>query len=162
MEAIRKSIEIRATADQVFTYLANPENDPEWVPSLMEVRNISGSGSEMRYDWTYKMVGFKLDGETRTVEHVPSERLVVTTHGGVDSKWTYQLTPTAEGTRFDLSVEYEIPLPVLGKLAEKLVARANEREVEVAIQNAKDQCEARAKDRSAAAGGAEPTHATSP
>ena len=64
------------------------------------------------------------------------------THGGVDSKWVYELTPTADGTRFDLSVEYEIPLPVLGKLAEKLVAKANEREVEVAMQNAKDQCEA--------------------
>lgn len=162
MEAIRKSIEIRATAEQVFAYLADPENDPLWVPSLMEVRNISGSGSELRYEWTYKMVGFKLDGETRTVEHVPSERLVVTTHGGVDSKWTYELTPTGDGTRFDLSVEYEIPLPVLGKLAEKLVARANEREVEVAIQNAKDQCEARAKRSNVAADSAETEHAPAP
>lgn len=155
MEAIRKSIEIRASAGQVFTYLADPENDPEWVPSLMEVRNISGHGSELRYEWTYKMVGFKLDGETRTVEHVPNKRMLMTTRGGVDSKWIYELTPTATGTRFDLSVEYEIPLPVLGKLAEKLVARANERELEVAIQNVKDQCEARADDAKVAADGAQ-------
>jgi uncharacterized membrane protein len=162
MEAIRKSIEIRASADQVFAYLADPENDPLWVPSLMEVRNISGSGSELRYEWTYKMVGFKLDGKTRSVEHVPNERLVMTTHGGVDSKWIYQLTPTAAGTRFDLSVEYEIPLPVLGKLAEKLVARANERELEVAIHNVKDQCEARAEHGRGTADGAEQERAPAP
>ena len=162
MEAIRKSIEIRTSTNQVFAYLADPRNDPEWVPSLMEVRNISGSGVELRYEWTYKMVGFKLDGETRTLEQVPNERIVMTTHGGVDSKWIYALTPTAEGTRFDLSVEYEIPLPVLGKLAEKLVARANERELGVAIQNVKDQCEARAENRKGAADGAEPEHASAP
>lgn len=33
------------------------------------------------------------------------------------------------------------PLPVLGKLAEKLVVRRNEREIEVAIQSIKDHCE---------------------
>lgn len=159
MEAIRKSIEIRASVNQVFAYLADPENDPQWVPSLMEVRNISGSGSELRYEWTYKMVGFKLDGETRTVEHVPNERMVMTTHGGVDSKWIYGLTPTAAGTRLDLSVEYEIPLPVLGKLAEKLVARANQRELEVAIHNLKDQCETQAEDQKVVTEGAQ--HLTS-
>jgi hypothetical protein len=34
-----------------------------------------------------------------------------------------------------------VPLPVLGKLAEKLVVRRNEREVSLAAQNIKDHCE---------------------
>jgi hypothetical protein len=41
-----------------------------------------------------------------------------------------------------VQIDYTIPVPVLGKLAEKLVLNRNERESEVNIQNIKDTLEA--------------------
>ena len=39
--------------------------------------------------------------------------------------------------RLDLQVEYEVPMPVLGKLAEKVVHKINENEHEVMLANLK-------------------------
>lgn len=141
METIKKSVEIQAPIERVFAYLEDPRNGPEWLPSLVDVRNVSGSGPDVQYEWTYKMAGIKLDGKGRAIEHVPNERMVAKTQGGTDGTWTYVLQPTSTGTRFDLEVQYEVPVPVLGKLAEKLVVRRNERELETAVQNVKDHCE---------------------
>jgi len=141
MEMIQKSIDINGSVDRVFAYIDDPATGTQWLPSMMEVRNISGSGVGQHHEWTYKMAGFALDGETTTIAHVPNERRVVRSKGGVDSLWTFTFEPHEGGTRLGLAVEYTVPVPVLGKLAEKLVVRRNEREIDLAIQNIKDHCE---------------------
>jgi uncharacterized protein YndB with AHSA1/START domain len=141
METIQKSIDINGSVDRVFAYVDDPDTSTQWLPSMVEVRDISGSGAGQRHAWTYKMAGFSLDGESTTVEYVPNERRVVKSKGGVESLWTFIFTPHEGGTKLDLTVEYTVPLPVLGKLAEKLVVRRNEREVSLAAQNIKDHCE---------------------
>ena len=40
-----------------------------------------------------------------------------------------------------MEVDYTIPVPVLGKLAEKLVLKRNERESEMNLQNVKERLE---------------------
>jgi uncharacterized alkaline shock family protein YloU len=40
-------------------------------------------------------------------------------------------------------VEYEVPVPVLGKLAEAAVRKQNEKELELALSNVKAHVEAR-------------------
>jgi carbon monoxide dehydrogenase subunit G len=141
MEVIHKSIDIDDAPDRVFAYVADPSTGTEWLPSLMDIRNVSGTGVGQHYEWTYKMVGFPLHGETSVVAHVPSERRVVRMKGTVESLWTFVLEPRERGTHLDVTVEYSVPLPVLGKLAEKLVVRRNDREIEVALQSIKDHCE---------------------
>ena len=44
MEMIQKSIDINGSVDRVFAYLDDPATGTQWLPSMMEVRNISGSG----------------------------------------------------------------------------------------------------------------------
>jgi hypothetical protein len=107
----------------------------------MEIRNVSGTGVGQHYEWTYKMVGFPLRGESTVIAHVPNERRVLKTKGGVESLWTFTLESHGGGTHLDLTVEYAVPVPVLGKLAEKLVVRRNGRELELAVENIKDRCE---------------------
>jgi len=141
MEMIQKSIDINGSVDRVFAYVDDPATGTQWLPSMMEVRNISGSGVGQHHEWTYKMAGFALDGETTTIAHVPNERRVVRSKGGVDSLWTFTFEPHEGGTRLNLTIEYTVPLPVLGRLAEKLVVRRNEREIDLAVQNIKDHCE---------------------
>ncbi len=110
-------------------------NMPEWLPSMIEIKDVTGEGVGKRGRWAYKMVGMRFEGETTCTEHAPNERTVFQTTGGIPSTWTWTYTPEDEQTRIDLTVEYTVPVPVLGRLAEALVVRQNERELELAMTN---------------------------
>ena len=141
MEAIHESIDIHGSVDSVFAYVDDPENAPAWLPGMMEVYNITGQGVGARHQYTYRMAGFPLEGESTTIAHVLNERRVVRTSGGMESLWTYVVERAEVGAHLEITVEYSIPAPLLGRLAEKLVVRRNEREIHLAIQNIKDYCE---------------------
>jgi uncharacterized membrane protein len=141
MSKVEKSVTIKAPVEKVFDYTDDPNSVPEWLPSLIETRDVTGSGVGMRYRWTYKMVGVRLEGESEVTEHIPSKRRVIQTKGGAVSTWVYTFEPHDGGTKLTLNIEYTIPVPVLGKLAEKLVLKRNEREAEMALVNIKDKME---------------------
>jgi len=142
MATVNQSIHIDAPVDRVFAYVTNPVNLPDWLVSLTEVRDVTGSGLGQRHHWTYKMVGVPLRGETTISEHVPNERWVTESKGGATSTFTFAFAPHEGGTKVDLDIEYSIPIPVLGKLAEKLVLKRNQSEIELSMENLKDNLEA--------------------
>lgn len=92
--------------------------------------DVTGSGVGKHYHWKYKMVGVPLHGEGTTTEYVPNERMVAKTKGGIASTLTYSFAPHEGGTELEVDSGYTIPVPVLGKLAEKLVLKRNQREPE--------------------------------
>jgi uncharacterized membrane protein len=141
MPKISKSINVNAPVEKVFDYLSDPKNDTEWMVSLMEVSDVTGSGTGMRYRWTYKMAGIPFEGETEITEHVPNERLVTQSKGGIPNTIAFSFAPHEGGTKLDIEIDYSIPVPVLGKLAEKLVLKRNERETELSLQNIKERLE---------------------
>ena len=55
--------------------------------------------------------------------------------------WNWNFIPQGNDTKLDLFVEYTVPMPVLGKLAEKIVLKQNEREADLAIANIKAKME---------------------
>ena len=142
MAKIQKSITINGPVDRVFAYVDDVMTIPEWLPSMMEVRDVTGSGVGQHYRWRYKMAGVPLNGESTVTEHIPNERRVTDSKGGVLSTWTYTFEPHDGGTKLGIEIEYTIPVPVLGKLAEKLVLKRNEREADTAMENIKDKMEA--------------------
>ena len=44
MATITRSIDINAPVGKVFAYLNDPTSGPEWMVSMMEVSNVTGSG----------------------------------------------------------------------------------------------------------------------
>ena len=141
MAKIERSSTINASVEKVFAYISDPTNLPEWLPSLTDARDITGEGVGQRWGWTYKMIGLSLKGESEVTEHIPNQRHVHKSTGGILSTWTYTFNPEAGGTRLNLVVEYTIPVPVLGKVAERLVLRQNEREADLAMANIKERLE---------------------
>jgi len=87
------------------------------------------------------MAGIRLNGETERTEDIPNKRIVDKSKGAIQSTWTYSLEPHGDMTHLDLDVDYTIPIPVVGKVAEKFVLRLNEREAEMDAQNLKDRLE---------------------
>lgn len=143
MAKITRNITIHAPVEKVFEYHTNPWNNPEYWPSMMEVTNIEDhpTGGK-KFDWVYKMAGIRFEGTTTPVEWVQNKRLVFESKGGIESTFIYDYEPEGEWTRLNMEVEYKVPVPVLGKLAESIILKTNEREAETVLANLKDILEA--------------------
>ena len=138
MAKVERTITINAPVEKVFAYITDPTNELEFVPSITDIRNIQGEGVGKTYDWTYKMLGIPLSGKSETIEYKPNERYVSKSSGGVVSTWTWMFKSEAGGTQVNLVIEYTVPVPVLGKFAERLALRQTEREADLAMATLKD------------------------
>jgi len=138
MAKVERTITINAPVEKVFAYITDSSNEREFVPSITDIRNIQGEGVGKTYEWTYKMLGIPLHGKSKTVEYKPNERYVSKSSGGVVSTWIWVFRSEAGGTQMNLAIEYTIPVPVLGKFAERLVLRQTEREADQATAIIKD------------------------
>jgi len=139
MPTVERTISINAPVEKVFEYISDATNQPEFIPSQVEsefvIRTEEGVGSQTR--WVYKLLGIRFKGESTCTEYVPNERIVTESRGGIVSTWTYTFEPEDGGTKLTMVVDYTIPIPVLGKFAEALVLRQNEREADLANANLK-------------------------
>ena len=74
----------------------------------------------------------------RYVEHVPNVHGLHQTIGMVSCMFGYTVDPHDDGATLSIEIEYSVPVPVLGKLAERVLLRRNAREFEVGIVTIKD------------------------
>lgn len=143
MAKVEKTITINAPVEKVFDYIDQPTNLPEIWPSLMEIKDVQTLPNGGHTDrWVYKMAGMRFEGTTEGIEHVTNQRIVSKTKGGVKSTQTWVFQPEAGGTKVTFEVEYNIPIPVLGKLAEAIIVKMNDREGDSILANLKTRMEA--------------------
>lgn len=141
MARVEKSVTVDAPIERVFAYLKDPMSNLEWLPGMMEVTKVSGEGVGARFRWVYKMAGIALEGESTALEYIPNERFVTESKSGIVSTWNWDFAPDDGGTKIDLTVDYVVPIPVLGKLAEAVVVRQNERVLDTALENIRGRME---------------------
>lgn len=139
MERIEKSIVINAPVEKVFTFMAEPSHLPEIWPSMVEVKDIKQTEAHVgtSYRWMYKMAGMRFEGTSETTEYRENQRVIVENKSGIPSKFTWTYEPQGAGTKLTVNAEYTIPMPLLGKLAEPIIAKQNEREAETLLANLK-------------------------
>jgi uncharacterized membrane protein len=142
MATWKDSVEIHAPADKVFAYLDDPMNLLEWMPGMAEIRNVIGTGAGQQYEWSYKMAGVMMRGQTTVIEHVHGKCAVHQNIGTISAIWGFHLEPHDDSTSCAIEVEYSIPIPLIGKLAEHIVLRRNEREFHLSLVNLKELLEA--------------------
>ena len=85
---------------------------------------------------------FRFEGDSEEIEVIPNEKLVSRNEKGIESTITWLMEGHGEDTDLTFEVEYNVPMPVLGKLAEKVVLSLNEHEADAVIANVKSQIEA--------------------
>ena len=136
-------ITINASVEKVFAYVNEPTNLPGIWPSMVEVKDVQrlpNGGTSFR--WVYKMAGVRFEGTTKDTEYVPNQRVVSKSTGGIESLFTWTFQPQDGGTKVTVEVEYTVPIPLLGKVAEVLIVKQNERELELVLANLKAKMEA--------------------
>lgn len=141
MPKIEKTIWINAPVPEVFTYIANPANEPEWQINLMSIHDVTGQGVGQHYRWDFKMAGLLLHGESTVTEFVANRRYANQSKGGAVSTWTSTFEAQNGGTQWTLVVEYTVPIPVLGKIAEAVLVKQNEQGLELSMNSVKDRFE---------------------
>ncbi|NIS79292.1 MAG: hypothetical protein GTO14_03520 [Anaerolineales bacterium] len=143
MAKIDRTVTINAPVEKVFQFIEEPTNFPEVWPSMVAVKDVEPlpTGGR-RFSWVYKMAGLSLEGASETTEYVENQRLVSETKGGIQSKFVWSFAPEGEGTKLHVDIEYTVPVPVLGKLAEGVIVKMNEREAGILLANIKDRLEA--------------------
>lgn len=142
MAKLEKSITIHAPVEKVFAFLIDPRNLPEIWPSMIEVKHVTPAPKGgFNFEWVYKMAGLKIEGASETVEYVLNERTVTKGTKGIESTFFWLYKPQTKGTKLTLEIEYTVPLPVLGRLAEAVVLKQNEQEAETVLFNLKSRLE---------------------
>jgi len=136
------SIVIDAPPEEVFARISNPMNSMEDVPNVVEVTDVTGQGEGMSYRMVYKMAGIRLDLDCTLIEYIPNEQVTYETKGGSDAKQTWKLSPQDGGCKLVVSATYSIPVPLIGKIAELLLKRLNDKEWEAVLANIKARIEA--------------------
>lgn len=127
MATIKRNVVVKAPPEQVFAFLADHANDPQWLPGLVDSRNFTGEGTDYQWELTYKMTGVSFTSTGHVLEHDPPRRHVIETQGGIVTTWAWTLEPEGDGTRLFLELDYIVPVAALGKLAEKLLLGQNEK-----------------------------------
>ncbi|MBN1955698.1 MAG: SRPBCC family protein [Anaerolineae bacterium] len=134
MQQVEKTIVIEAPREVTFAYIDNTPNLVDVWPSMLEARDFEAlPNGGKRFRWVYKMAGFPFEGVSEDVEWLCNERIVSKTMEGIDSTICWQFDDEGEGTRLTLTAEYNVPMPLIGWLAETVLVMINDQELEVML-----------------------------
>ena len=142
MAKITKSVTINAPVEKVFAFMSQPTNLPEVWPSMVEIKNVQPSpAGGYNFGWVYKMAGMRFDGASKTTESIPNQRTVTKSTKGIESTFVWIYESKDGGTKLTVEVEYIVPVPLLGKLAEAFIMKQNDHEADVLLANLKARME---------------------
>lgn len=142
MAKVEKTVTINAPIEKVFSYVRVKTNLPDIWPSMVEakeVQSLPNGGDSFR--WVYKMAGMNFEGTSEDVDYIANQRIVSKTKGGIGSTITWTFQPEAGGTKVTFNAEYTVPIPLLGKLAEAIIVKQNNKEAELLLANLKAKME---------------------
>lgn len=122
---VKKSIEINAPIEEVFSYTTNPENLLILMPNTKSVTDVLPPTPVVgqSWYWEYEWMGAAFKGKSRVVEFNPPTRYVVQAtnvdQSGVESPdlWIYTLSKGDMGTKVTLEIRYTISSFFLTKIA---------------------------------------------
>lgn len=142
MFEVKKSILIDAPIEKVFGFMEDPNNLPEIWPNMIEISNVKKNDKGWdKYDWVFIMGGMKFDGQSDTVAFTQNKSLSTETTGGIQSHFDLQCEELEGKTQVMMECKYSIPVPLVGKIAEKIISKLNENQAEITIANLKARME---------------------
>ena len=142
MIRITRTIHIDAPVERVFGFLEDKTHLPEIWPSMIEVSDeqpLENGGK--RFHWVYKMAGVLFEGDTEETEFLRNRRIVSTSRQGVENETVWDFKPIGDGTEVTFGAAYTIPIPLVDKFAEPLLAKMNAAEAELVLTNLKARLE---------------------
>ncbi len=143
MARMEVSVVIDRPVQEVFAYVTNPANDPRWQSAVLESGFVgegpAGVGAKVRE--VRQLMGRRMESVAEVTAYEPNAKIGLrSTSGPVEYEAWYTLEPTDAGTK--LTIVGEADVGGFFKLAEGLVARQFEKEMQTALAALKDILEA--------------------
>jgi uncharacterized protein YndB with AHSA1/START domain len=148
MGRVESSVEIEAPIGKVFVFLSNPKNyEKIFVDSDFKVEDVSKQpiGVGTRFRESAVIGGRKVKSHWHEIVEFEKNRRFVDREvkgggGGLKREdLTFVLETTDKGTKVSMTLDYEFPYSVLGKIIDKLMARKGfERWIQSGAKKAKE------------------------
>jgi uncharacterized protein YndB with AHSA1/START domain len=139
---IEHSLVVERPAADVFAYLTEPANLPEWQASVLEAKSDGPIQPGAKLTELRKFLGIRIESTLEVTDHEPSEQFTLRVVAGpVSIEVRHHLTPTNRGTRLDVVLEGETGDFL--ELGQPIVERAIRRELVADFATLKDLLEAR-------------------
>ena len=133
---------IHRPVEDVFAYVANPENFSSWDPAVLEARQTSAGpidkGATVQI--VVKLLGRRMAMGQEVIAYEPNRQIAYrVTSGPIPVEYRYSFEPIEGGTRISCATEAVSEKAVsFFKLAEPIMMRTARRNVETALANLKD------------------------
>ena len=144
MTRIEKSIEIKAPPEKAWpmidwngwTQWYDPFKKVEWTSK--DKRKVGAT-----VHVTVELAGIKAVWDGETTEYTENEKIAWRSTGGNFTGFGFNaLSPTKDGTKVTIMMDYDLPYSILGKLIDKLrFHKAAEKSFDVALKKMKDMLE---------------------
>jgi ligand-binding SRPBCC domain-containing protein len=142
---VEESIEINRPLQEVFDYVSEVTNFPEWTAHTLEVRNDTVGPPQQgdRFTLAIKSVGRRFETPYERTSYEANRRYIDRAVGGPipNQQWEYTFEEVPGGTSLRRAVEAE--LGGLVRLLEPLQKRVVQRQLRKDLQTLKDVLEAR-------------------
>lgn len=146
MVKVEGTVVINRPIEEVFAFLANPDNASQWQGSVLESKQTSEGpvGVGTTGQAASQFLGRRIESTWEVTEYELNRKATLkTTSGPVPYEQSATLESVDEGTKVTLVAEYEVG--GFFKLAEPIVARMAQRQAEGDFANLKDLVEAQAE-----------------
>jgi len=147
MTIIERNILIHARVGPVFEYAADWRHWSDWFEGVSDFRPISHveQGNGARYRYKARMMGLPATVETEIHEYVENSGWTGVATRGLPHKTRWAFEASGEDTVFTYSLEYELPIPLVGRMIDALVMKRQWRRIiDRSLENLKVRCETQA------------------
>jgi uncharacterized membrane protein len=138
------SIIIQRPVSEVFAFVSDLTNGPQWQTGLVESRNQTKGllGVGTKFASVRKFLGRKIEGLVEITEYEPNSKFVIKSASGMAPfEETYLFEPTSNGTK--LSTVFKLHTSGLMGLAEPMIVGGLKREMDADFGDLKDILESR-------------------
>ncbi len=145
MAKIEASLEIGAPPQVVFDYLDDHDHIAELMPYMSDFEwNTKTHQVGTRLKMMGKSAGVSLPMVLETTQVTPGRQIAGVFAEGMKGMWAWHFVPTEKGTRVEAKMDYELPMGVVGQLADRLVVeREYQGNIEKTLAILKEKTEAR-------------------
>jgi uncharacterized membrane protein len=133
-----KSITIYQPIVEVFDYISDLQNGPEWQSGLVEVQRITAGplGVGTRFSSVRKFMSLKLEAEIEFTTYEPNKEIdFKSISGSSPFVQTFLFEPVSDGTK--VTSRLELQTGGLMGLAEPLIASSVKREIDADLHHMK-------------------------
>lgn len=125
-----------ASPETVFEFIADPNNHPKILPSLVEISDVESNDVGKQGRYVFKMVGQAMEGQFTDIEFDRPNRRAYELTGDIEGTVTWSIDGVEEGTQVVYLQETEPLGPDLLEIVTEPIAKTFlQREADTMIEN---------------------------